>query len=255
MTAPAGGDATVVGTPSSIGERLLALQGVDTLVDQLRHRRVHMAERAELEARHADLAALARQRDQVQQRHDDLVAETERLELEVVELEDKTAYADRVLYGGTVKALKELTALQDEIARYKVRKSDLEDRALTILDDIDGLEATLAGHDASRAALDGQATALIAAITEAEVAIDAELDQLTRTRADLVEPLSSEVVASYENLRANLAGIAVARLEGNHCLGCHLVLPAMDLDRIRHLPPGEIARCPECDRLLVRLTA
>ncbi|MBV8462123.1 MAG: hypothetical protein JO368_02430, partial [Acidimicrobiales bacterium] len=36
------------------------------------------------------------------------------------------------------------------------------------------------------------------------------------------------------------------------CDACHLTLPAVDLDRIRHLPPEEVATCPECDRILVR---
>jgi predicted nucleic acid-binding Zn-ribbon protein len=256
MTAATGGDAGVVGASSpavSVGEGLLALQAIDTQIDQLRHRRVHMRERADLAAREAQLAALAQQRDQLQQRRDGLQAETERLELEVVDIEDKAAYADRVLYGGTVKALKELTALQDEITRYNARKSDLEDRALSIMEDLDGLDALLAERDAERTGLDAEVASLIVAITEAEVAIDAELARLQHDRAELAVSLGDSVVARYETVRADSGGIGVARLEGTRCLGCHLVLPAMDVDRLRHLPAGEIARCPECDRLLVRL--
>ena len=44
----------------------------------------------------------------------------------------------------------------------------------------------------------------------------------------------------------------MARLSGNRCEGCHLTLSAVDVDRIRHLPPDEHAYCTECNRLLVR---
>ena len=47
-------------------------------------------------------------------------------------------------------------------------------------------------------------------------------------------------------------GVAVARLVGSHCDGCHLTLPAMELDRIRHLPEGELVTCEQCGRILVR---
>jgi uncharacterized protein len=244
MTMPAG--------ETTAGQSLLALQTVDTQLDQLRHRREHLPQRAELAAGQAALAALATRRDELSERRAALVAETERLELEVLDVEDRSAYANRVLYGGTVKALKELTALQDEIARFATRKSDLEDRALATMEEVDGLDADLAGCDAERDRLDAQSTALIAAITEAEVAIDAEIDQLRAERSSLAAPLDASLLARYESLRSSLGGVGVARIEGNRCLGCHLTLPAMDIDRIRHLPAGEIARCPECDRLLVR---
>jgi predicted nucleic acid-binding Zn-ribbon protein len=45
--------------------------------------------------------------------------------------------------------------------------------------------------------------------------------------------------------------VAVARLVGNHCDGCHLTLPAMELDRIRHLPEDELVTCEQCGRILV----
>jgi predicted nucleic acid-binding Zn-ribbon protein len=243
---------TSAGPSGSVGETLLTLQGLDTHLDQLRHRRIHLPERAELAEIQEQLAALDVRQGAVGERRDALAAEAERLELEVIDIEDKSAYADRVLYGGTVKALKELTALQDEIAAFTKRKSDLEDRALAIMEDIDGLEATLAERESERAVLDGRATALIAAIAEAEVAIDADLADSTARRADIAASLDPPVLANYESLRTNLAGIAVALLVGSRCQGCHLTLPAADLDHIRHLPVGEIARCPECDRLLVR---
>jgi uncharacterized protein len=52
-------------------------------------------------------------------------------------------------------------------------------------------------------------------------------------------------------LRHDLGGIAVARLVGTNCGGCHLTLSAVELDRIRHEPGDAVVICEECGRLLV----
>jgi predicted nucleic acid-binding Zn-ribbon protein len=59
-------------------------------------------------------------------------------------------------------------------------------------------------------------------------------------------------MARYERLRAKLDGVAVARLEGDLCLGCHVSLPAMEVDAIRHAPPDVVAVHEDCGRILVR---
>jgi predicted nucleic acid-binding Zn-ribbon protein len=60
------------------------------------------------------------------------------------------------------------------------------------------------------------------------------------------------LVSEYERLRAGLGGIGVARLEGGRCLGCQLMLSAVERDRLKGLPPDEVVHCEECGRLLVR---
>jgi uncharacterized protein len=59
------------------------------------------------------------------------------------------------------------------------------------------------------------------------------------------------LLATYERLRARLGGVGVARLVGTHCDGCHLTLSAVELDRVRHLPDGEVYTCEQCGRILV----
>jgi hypothetical protein len=36
------------------------------------------------------------------------------------------------------------------------------------------------------------------------------------------------------------------------CSGCHLTLPAMEVDRIRKAPADEVITCDQCGRILVR---
>jgi uncharacterized protein len=71
-------------------------------------------------------------------------------------------------------------------------------------------------------------------------------------RADIAAAVDAELLERYEGLRHDLGGIAVARLVGTNCGGCHLTLSAVELDRIRHQPDDVVVLCEECGRLLVR---
>ena len=233
-------------------EALLALQTLDTTVDQLRHRRANLPERAELESRQKELRALEQSTADVQRRRDEIAAREQALENEINAVRTKAAADDKALYDGSVSALKDLRALQDEIASLGRRQRELEDRELELMEEAEPLDGELARAADARAAIDAAATSLLAAITEAEVAIDAELDGLLAQRNALVAPIPESLLAEYEHKRKAADGIAVARLVGNRCEGCHLMLSAVDVDRIRHESPDALVHCSECDRILVR---
>jgi predicted nucleic acid-binding Zn-ribbon protein len=64
--------------------------------------------------------------------------------------------------------------------------------------------------------------------------------------------LPADLAATYERLRSQLGGIGAAKLVGSSCGGCHLALPATELDRIRHAAPDALVYCDQCGRILVR---
>ncbi len=59
-------------------------------------------------------------------------------------------------------------------------------------------------------------------------------------------------MAAYEPLRSSLGGVAVARLLGSRCEGCHLEIPSAELEDVRRAPEDQIVTCPECLRILAR---
>jgi predicted nucleic acid-binding Zn-ribbon protein len=120
------------------------------------------------------------------------------------------------------------------------------------MEQIEPLDAQLAAFTASRAALDERGAALRAQIAEEEVAIDGELERARAERSSLVGAVDADLLAEYDDLRKRLGGIAIARLVGGSCGGCHLALSAVDVDRIKKLPPDAPAHCEECGRLLAR---
>lgn len=67
-----------------------------------------------------------------------------------------------------------------------------------------------------------------------------------------MESVPETLAAEYEKIRSTSGGVAVAQLVGGQCGGCHIRLAAMELDRVKHLPPDALVHCEECGRLLVR---
>ena len=107
----------------------------------------------------------------------------------------------------------------------------------------------LAAETAERQAA---ADALQVAITAQEAEIDVEIAAQRGEREALAAGLSAALLDEYEKLRVPMGGIGVARLEGGRCLGCQLLLSAVERDRIKSLPVDAMLHCEECGRLLVR---
>lgn len=233
-------------------DALLSVQEHDTAVDQLVHRRAHLPARGELDDVMGQLARLEAAVKEVDARRHDLARNQQRLEDEISALTDKAAHHDKTLYSGTIGNPRELQALQDEIAALKRRISQLEDQELELMEQIEPLDAELSRSAAEGAELDDRGAALRAQIAEEEVSIEAELERVRAERAELAGTVEPELLAEYDTLRPQSGGIAIARLVGGSCGGCHLGLSAVEIDRIKRLPPEAPAHCEECGRLLAR---
>lgn len=231
---------------------LLAVQEHDTAADQLAHRKRTLPERAELDQLMAALAALEAEVTQVEAGRHELGRAQQKLEDEISTVSEKAAQHEKHLYSGSVTNPRELQAMQDEIGSLQKRISHLEDQELELMEQIEPLDADLARHAARRTELDASGADLRSRIAEAEVEIDRELAAVTDARAAAASGIDAALLAQYDDLRPKGGGIAIARLVAGHCQGCHLALSAVEVDRLRKLPPEEPATCEECGRLLAR---
>jgi uncharacterized protein len=230
---------------------VLALQEVDTALDQLRHRRAHLPEQAELAAIDREGAALEKGAGGLRAGRDELAAREAAVEADLASTEARAEAVNQRLYGGGVSASRELQAMAADVEALKARASVLEDQALELMEEREPLDAQLAQLTGQLDALRARRRSVSAAATEATAGIDEELRQREVARAEAARAIPPDLLATYDQLRTRLAGVAVARLIGNHCDGCHLALPAMELDRIRRLGPGEVVTCEQCGRILV----
>ena len=233
-------------------ETLLAIQDLDTAADVLRHRREVLPERGELKGRMDALAVLEADLVPTRERRHEVERAQKAVEDEIGLLGDKRAGVEAQMYGGSSSNAKELQALQDEINAIDRRRARLEDDVLERMLELEPLDAALNQTSQQRAGLDREAVELTARVVEAETAIDADLVELEQRRAPLVDVVPADLLARYEKLRSRLQGVAIARLEGTKCTGCHLALPAAEVEAVRRQARDQgIGECPECDRLLV----
>jgi predicted nucleic acid-binding Zn-ribbon protein len=231
---------------------LLTLQDHDSAADRLRHRRETLPERAELEARRAAYDDLERRRAEVTERRDAELREERRLDDEVKNLEAKAKAEDTRMYSGTVSSPRELQAMQADIDQLRRQAREREDEELEVMERREALDTEVAELEAAQAALVSEMDTLVAAIAKQEMEIDAELAVEEEARAALAPGIPDATLRLYEQIRAGNRGVGAARLVGMNCQACHLSLPATEVDRIRHLPPDELARCEHCGAILVR---
>jgi predicted nucleic acid-binding Zn-ribbon protein len=233
-------------------QALIALQDVDTALGQLRHRRSHLPERADLAAIEQELAALDRAAAAGGAARDQIAEQQAVVEADLAATEGRAEAVNRRLYGGTVTASRELQAMAADVETLRARASVLEDQVLELMEAREPLEVELASLSDRQVALGARRQGTAAALAVAEAGVDEEIVRLEEGRAQAAGSVPADLRAVYDRLRARLDGVAVARLVGNHCDGCHLTLPSMELDRIRHLPASEVVTCEQCGRILVR---
>lgn len=232
-------------------QTLLAVQELDTAVDQLEHRRATLPERAELVAAESRLVDVDARIADAQARRDEVAGREARLDQEVSRTAARIVEVEKRLFGGTVTASRELTAMAEEVEGLKARQSSLEDEELLVMEEAEPIDAELAALADERAGVLADIERLQAAVREGEAAVDAELAQRRPERSSTAEGVPPELLETYERLRAKLGGIGAARLVGPSCSGCHLTLPATELDRIKRSGADELVFCDQCGRILV----
>ncbi|HLG00021.1 MAG TPA: C4-type zinc ribbon domain-containing protein [Acidimicrobiia bacterium] len=231
---------------------LLSVQDHDSAIDRLRARRVKLPERQELAARQEEAEALEAQRAELQTQRDAAARDERHLDENVNALERRIAEVEQELYSGKNNIPRELQALQADIEQLKRQRSSMEDQELDAMERREGLDGEVAQLEEKVAAVTADIDRLTGVISEQEAAIDAELATETTERGSAAAKVSAELLKTYETIRAGNDGIGAARLVGGMCQGCHLALPAVEVDRIKKLPPGESIRCDQCGAILVR---
>jgi predicted nucleic acid-binding Zn-ribbon protein len=232
-------------------EPLLSLQERDLAVDRIRHRIETLPERtrvADAEMRRvthvSDAAALREQRDEV-------AAREQRFDDEARLLNEQAMQAEARLYGGEVTSPRELQALQADIEQLKRRQRTIEDRQLAAMEEREPLDARLAELEQLIEDVDAELAAARATLGDAEAALDAELTDERSARAAIATKIDDSLLSAYEERRAKANGVGAARLVGTMCQGCHLSIPATEVDRIRRAPAGTVEYCDNCGCILV----
>jgi predicted nucleic acid-binding Zn-ribbon protein len=228
---------------------LLELQRLDTTADQLAHRRRTTPERTAAQEAAAALGEHRRRRAAAADREQELELAIDALERDGEQLTAQRARLEAQLK--LVGAPREAEALMHELAAVAERRDALDDQELASLEEQSQLADEVAALDAQLPAEEASARAAGAALAALEAGIDSELASIAATRDELASRIDAATMGRYDRLRDRMGGVAVARLDGSRCGGCHLDLSTTELAEVRAVGPGEFADCPQCGRLLV----
>jgi len=235
-------------------ESLLLLQEHDLALDRLRHRRETLPERATLSAAEAAVTAFGAQLVTAKAARDEVAAEGKKLDDQALTLAAQADGHEKRLYSGEISSPRELQALQDDVTHLRRRQSELEDQSIAAMERQEPLDAEVARLDGERAVASGAVKAAEDALQAAEAEIDREAGDEKSARDEIAGKIDATLVADYEKRRVIANGVGAARLIGNTCQGCHLTIPASEVDRIRKGPADLIATCDNCGCILVATT-
>jgi predicted nucleic acid-binding Zn-ribbon protein len=229
----------------STGEDLYHVQQLDSEWDARQRRLVDIE--AELRDDHA-LREARRTLETAEKRAQTWYIKQRDLELEIQSLSDKMSRSEKRLYGGKVKNPKELADLQAEIASLKRRRQKLEDMLLEAM--IEREEAEEA-RDEADAAL--EKTASIWSTRQADLKAEwgefgQRLERIQQEREAVVPRIEAAVMATYESLREQKGGQAVALVRDDVCTGCGVAISPSAEWKLRQ---GEMCHCDTCRRILV----
>ncbi len=232
------------------GPALLALQTIDSHLDQIEHRRKRLPEVARHQDAMTAVSALQRRLAELRQR-----IEAAEAAIGAAERESASITAKRTRLEGQLKTVispREAEALMHEIEVLTAKRGEQDDLELAALDDASAAEAEIATVESElhEAVAAGEVAAAELAVAHRQ--LDDERDTTAAERPGAVARLSPTELATYERMRPQYDGVAVAKLDGQRCTGCHLDLSRAEADAVRALPADEVGECPQCNRLLAR---
>lgn len=170
------------------------------------------------------------------------------LELEMESLSDKMSSSERRLYGGKVKNPKELSDLQAEVASLKRRRQKLEDELLEAM--INREEAQVARDEAEAhlEEVESDWSTLQLELERERDELQQRLGDIEQNRESVVPHIDAETLATYERVREQKGGQAVAQIRDDVCSACGVRVPPSAEWKLRQ---GGMIQCDTCGRILV----
>jgi len=181
-----------------------------------------------------------------QQQLEELGRQQHSAEWEIEDLVNKLTPAEEKLYSGRIKDPKELTNLQHEVDGLRVRRNQLEDKALEVMDQVELATASVA-------TLSNELKTLETDWHSQQQQLSTDMEQLKTTLSDLKHKrqllsanIDPQAIEFYQGLRKQ-KGRAVAKVEQGVCQGCRISLPTTELQRARS---DSLVQCSSCGRIL-----
>ncbi|HUO47011.1 MAG TPA: hypothetical protein VM470_09300 [Acidimicrobiia bacterium] len=226
---------------------LLDLQEVDLAIDRLLHQRESLPALAEYQRTAGQRELLDAEHQRLFDEMRDLEREADKAEGELELLELKLKESETRLFAGGMSG-RETEQKRLEVQSLQGQQGAMEERVLAILDRLDPLREEVGRVDRARGEVAAEMARLEVEISAAWKDIDSQIGRREATKLELASPIPESLLTLYEQLRKTKDGIAVGRLEGGVCGGCHL---ALSLPEQAEATKWDPPRCIHCLRILV----
>lgn len=229
----------------SRSRNLYHLQEIDTKIDQI-HERLTQIET--LLSNNANLRKATILANKAEKRLREAENTLGQAELKVKDQRVKIEQTEAALYGGNIRNPKELQDLQNEVAALKRFLEVLEERQLETMIAVDEAKA---GNREAQKILEKyrqQAKKLQASLTREREQLQKEKQALSHRREIARQAIDSDDQNTYEHLRKQRAGVAVAKVRDQACGACGSTLTAALYQAARS--PSQVMFCDSCGRIL-----
>ncbi|MBI4311307.1 MAG: hypothetical protein HY681_05940 [Chloroflexi bacterium] len=169
---------------------------------------------------------------------------------DVGDLQAKAKDLETRLYGGGIRTIKEMEALQAEVKGQQEQARRIEDdELLALMVKLEEEEAWVERASEELAKMERERLALVEQLTAERSKLEAAFPGLKARRLEIANAFAPGILAQYERLRSAKQGRAMAKVEREMCNGCRITLPARDIQRAR-MAKDQPALCPSCGRML-----
>jgi predicted nucleic acid-binding Zn-ribbon protein len=232
-----------------VTRRLLDLQELDVAIDRLIAKLDQLEAGKELGLARDRLGEAEWRQAELRLALDSVMGESRRLENDIDSIQRKIDAERKRLYDGSVVNAKELQSIEAEVESLLGRKSRMEDLLIEQMERREEMEGRLQTLEADLAGTRRQLDEALATSGKEVVESERALAERRAEHGAVASEIDPEVLALYEELRAQKKGIGAAGLVDGVCGGCHQKLSPVYLDRLKRAEG--IARCEYCRRILV----
>lgn len=232
---------------TNVGKTLFKLQQIDLT---LRKNKSRLDEIQQLLANDASVKRAQKLLEQAENILKPLQVNLRDLELQVQSTKQKREASENRLYSGNVSNPKELQEIEQNIASLKRWQSELEDKQLELMLEVEDANASFEQAQENLQVVSTKAAANNQELLAEKQSLEAETKMLRENRVEVVSELDEVDVALYEKMKPQMAfrPISVLSPEG-HCTICGVQQINTHAQAIRR--SDELMRCANCNRILI----
>lgn len=146
-----------------------------------------------------------------------------------------------------IKTHKEYEALQKEITDTRKENLEIEDRTISVMAEIEEIEAALAEEKENYATLEEQYAQQIAEKEKKIEELEISREPAEKEKSEILSKIDPKILPLYEKIfKRN--GMALALAENEKCTSCNMNIPPQLYNEI--LKRTKLVQCPSCKKIL-----